>query len=211
MCTVGSSKGCANPQTSNTSEATWWSERNSVDSPTLTTKHYQHQFYLFHSYWVIRTCNSKHSINVSLSSNYGMFIIFCTNFSSQDCWPTAACYVDVYGVYSSSTPSVYPQPHPHPERPFTIESPWGLSMSFYESLLLKSPACWSTNSVLFMFFLHKHNKVLYRKYILTLKITWFTQNQILFLLLKYRVCTYLRLNITCRFKWEIQDSLSYNF
>ena len=123
---------------------------------------------------------------MSLSSNYRMFIIFCTNFSSHDCWPTAACIL---------LPHPFSISPPH-EKPFRIESPWGLSMSFYESLLLKSPACWSTNSVLFMFFLHKHNKVLYRKYILTLKITWFTQNQILFLLLKYRVCTCLRLNIT---------------
>ena len=123
------------------------------------------------------------------SSNYGMFIIFCTNFSSPDCWPTAACYVDVYGVYSSSTPSVYPQPHPHPERPFTIESPRVFAEDCYSSRLHVDQ--WTA-----FYFLHKHNKVLYRKYILTLKITWFTQNQILFLLLKYRVCTCLRLNIT---------------
>ena len=98
----------------------------------------------------------------------------------------------MFTVYTPPPPPQYtpqPHPHPHPERPFTIESPRVFAEDCYSSRLHVDQ--WTA-----FYFLHKHNKVLYRKYILTLKITWFTQNQILFLLLKYRVCTCLRLNIT---------------
>ena len=95
--------------------------------PKITTN----SFCLFQNFSLIYTCHSKHSLNLSVLK---LLYIYCIYSSSLlvKYFPQEAAVLDNRGMSMFQPQCIVPPSMAPHERPFTIGSPWGLSLGFFD-------------------------------------------------------------------------------